>query len=135
MNKFRGSFWNMNKLYLLLVFVFPLFFCQLTAAGLSDLVRSYPPKSVAENQPGHNMLFSFYDKYVSPVDGERCRMSPSCSVYSRYAIQKKGYMAGLLMSFDRLMRCGNDLNEYPRIYEGNLELYWDPVSTVKSEAQ
>ena len=51
---------------------------------------------------------TFYQKFISPADGHRCQMSPSCSAYSREAFQAHGLFLGWIMTCDRLMRCGRD---------------------------
>lgn len=51
---------------------------------------------------------SFYQKYISSVDGDRCSMVPSCSSYFTHAVKKHGLFLGWIMTCDRLMRCGRD---------------------------
>jgi len=43
-----------------------------------------------------------YQKVISPVDGERCNMYPTCSAYSYKAYREYGLIAGTLLTFDRL---------------------------------
>lgn len=57
---------------------------------------------------GVNPLFQFYRDHVSVVDGNRCAMVPSCSEYSRQAVEKHGAFLGWIMTCDRLVRCGRD---------------------------
>ena len=47
----------------------------------------------------------FYQKWISPIGGERCGFRPTCSRYGYAAIQKQGPVVGLMMTGDRLMRC------------------------------
>lgn len=49
-----------------------------------------------------------FQTIISPVDGDRCYMLPSCSEYGRQAIEKHGFFMGWVMTCDRLMRCGQD---------------------------
>lgn len=106
--------------------------CQI--ASMNDLIKAYPPKTkTLPAASSSNYFFRLYDEFISPIDGDRCQMSPSCSNYSRQAIDKRGIVAGLLMTLDRLQRCGNDLSRYPRVYQNNLERYFDPVSSSKCE--
>jgi len=118
-----------------LVLLFLLLGLKMTLSGytvcMNDLVRTYPPNSNSKTPPNTSSLsyiFSFYDEFISPIDGDRCQMSPSCSHYSRQAISKRGFVTGLLMTLDRLQRCGYDLARYPRIYQNNVERYLDPVN-------
>ncbi len=50
----------------------------------------------------------FYRKVISPVDSNRCAMTPTCSSYSISAIKKHGALMGWIMTCDRLLRCGRD---------------------------
>jgi len=96
---------------------------------MNDFVKVQPSQSVSESEISSSGLwYSLYDKWISPVDGDRCRMSPSCSHYSREALTKHGVLKGLLMTLDRLQRCGYDLDGYPRYFEDGVERFSDPVN-------
>ncbi|MBI5589256.1 MAG: membrane protein insertion efficiency factor YidD [Deltaproteobacteria bacterium] len=47
----------------------------------------------------------FYQKWVSPIGGDRCGFRPSCSRYGYTAITTQGPVVGLMMTGDRLIRC------------------------------
>lgn len=49
-----------------------------------------------------------FRRYISPIDGDRCPMYPSCSQYSLEAFNKHGLVMGWIMTCDRLLRCGRD---------------------------
>ncbi len=75
------------------------------------------------------ILFRFYQKYISTVDGDRCGMYPSCSRYCEQAIKKHGLLVGWIMSCDRLIRCGRDeqkLSDTIKQPDGKL-LILDPI--------
>lgn len=55
-----------------------------------------------------NLIIKFYQDHISAVDGDRCQMHPSCSVYANNAINKHGFFIGWMMACDRLVRCGRD---------------------------
>jgi putative membrane protein insertion efficiency factor len=46
----------------------------------------------------------FYQKWISPAFGSRCKYYPSCSSYAVTAIETYG-IKGIAMSAWRLMRC------------------------------
>jgi len=46
----------------------------------------------------------FYQKWISPMFGARCKYYPSCSSYAVSAIEAYG-LKGIAMSAWRLMRC------------------------------
>lgn len=46
----------------------------------------------------------FYQKWVSPMFGPRCKYYPSCSSYAVTAIENYG-LKGITMSLWRLVRC------------------------------
>ena len=72
-----------------------------------------------------------YGKYLNSLGAVRhgsCPMFPSCSVYSKMAIEKHGFIVGWIMTFDRLLRCGRDETEHaPRFFFNGAWRYYDPV--------
>lgn len=89
---------------------------------LSLLIFSVSP-AMADNP-----LIRFYQKHISPIDGARCPMHPTCSEYARKAIEKHGPVIGWIMACDRLVRCGRDevrLSRKVRV-NGETKVY-DPV--------
>lgn len=122
----------MSKVLFLLILLFSAWGYNLVASDMTHLLRTYPVQEMVEELHEHNWLFSFYDKVISPIDGQRCQMSPTCSVYSREAIHEHGFTKGLIMSFDRLLRCGFDLKQYPRLYIDGIERFLDPIPASKS---
>jgi len=79
----------------------------------------------SESNSGTSALISFYQKFISPVDGQRCQMHPSCSHYAAECLDRYGIVKGVLMGTDRIMRCGLDLRFYPRVYLQQRNLYRD----------
>jgi putative membrane protein insertion efficiency factor len=71
-------------------------------------------------------LVRFYQIFISPVKQQNCRMYPSCSHYSLQALKKHGFI-GILMTADRLNRCGHDLDNYERIFTLNKIYYFDTL--------
>jgi hypothetical protein len=57
------------------------------------------PKIVA------NFYIKFYQKHISPQNGNSCVFRPTCSEYARQAIAKHGFFKGIILSTDRLTRC------------------------------
>ena len=74
----------------------------------------------------------FFQEYVSPTDGARCQFSPTCSAYGHQAIHRHGPWLGVLMTADRLLRCGHgtDPDLYPHLPNGRLA---DPVAAIQRE--
>lgn len=73
-------------------------------------------------------LIAWYQTTISPVDGDRCPMTPSCSSYAQQAFQKHGAFWGWIMTCDRLMRCGRDETRLsPHVVETNAIRTLDPV--------
>lgn len=70
-------------------------------------------------------IVKFYKSNISEIKGENCRMFPSCSEYGYIAIQKYP-LRGILMTTDRLLRCGHDLENYKTVIVGNSIRFYDP---------
>ena len=81
--------------------------------------------SVSPHSLTFQALFYVYSHFVSPINGEQCQMYPSCSSYCVHAINSHGSIRGLLMTCDRLHRCGHDLKFYTVVFEGDRILYYD----------
>lgn len=114
-----------------------LIFCS-AALAQDDPMRGPWGEGVRREAPGGEKAsfragtapVRFYRKYLSPIDGSRCAMHPSCSEYSLQAFEKHGFFMGWIMTMDRLFRCGRDelkLSPWVRI-DGEMKCY-DPVQS------
>lgn len=99
--------------------------------------RMKGPDHKSEGRTSHGdesrvWLFTFYQKYISPVDGEhRCPMMPSCSEYARQAFDTLPIHKAYIRTFDRLMRCGHELYYYPVLLVNGRLRWGDPVDRRK----
>ena len=53
-------------------------------------------------------LIEFYQKHISPLfysKGIRCRYYPTCSEYTKQAIEKYGLIKGMFKGLKRILRC------------------------------
>ena len=50
-------------------------------------------------------LIIFYQKHISPLLGHNCKYYPSCSEYTKQAIEKYGLIIGIFKGFLRILRC------------------------------
>jgi putative membrane protein insertion efficiency factor len=50
-------------------------------------------------------LLNCYQRWLSPLLGQRCRFAPSCSEYARIAIARFGPLRGSWLSLWRILRC------------------------------
>ena len=50
-------------------------------------------------------LLRAYQLLISPMLGQNCRFSPSCSNYSMQAIERFGFFKGCWLTTVRLLRC------------------------------
>lgn len=73
-----------------------------------------------------NFSVQFFQYFISPVDGDRCSMHPTCSSYSRQAIKKYGAIKGFVMTADRLIHEGDEWRFAPLIRKGRSLSYYDP---------
>jgi uncharacterized protein len=68
-----------------------------------------------------------FQKYISPVDGDRCPSYPTCSQYALEAVRKHGAVMGALMAFDRLIHEADEIRRAPLVRIGERGRYFDPV--------
>ncbi len=69
----------------------------------------------------------FFSKYVSPVDGDRCPMYPTCAAYSREALGKHGFTGGVLLTVDRLIHESDEMYRAPQIIVYGHLRFMDPL--------
>lgn len=50
-------------------------------------------------------LIEKYQKYISPMLGNNCKYYPSCSEYTKKAIEKYGALKGIFYGLKRILRC------------------------------
>ena len=50
-------------------------------------------------------ILSVWHYALSPFFGVRCRFYPTCSVYTKMAVQKHGVLAGIWLGFFRVCKC------------------------------
>lgn len=69
----------------------------------------------------------FFQRFISPVDGPRCRMYPTCSAYALQALDRHGPLLGTMLTIDRLLH-ESDPREHrrPVRVDGRVRFY-DPV--------
>ncbi len=74
-------------------------------------------------------IFDVYETFISPIDGDRCPMYPSCSHYTKASIEKHGVFVGWIMGMDRLVRCGGDeKTQSPVHFVDRKRFVYDPVA-------
>ncbi len=95
-------------------------------AELSPSKQTSPPEHSIVGTP-FVWLVKFYQKYISPVDGDRCPMYPTCSQYSIQAMHKHGPFIGIVMTADRLMHEADERDFAPSRKVGNRYRFIDPV--------
>ena len=50
-------------------------------------------------------MIKLYQKTLSPLVGNQCRFSPTCSCYAHEAFSKHGTLKGLFLTLKRLLKC------------------------------
>lgn len=53
-------------------------------------------------------LIEKYQKYISPINkyyNIRCKYFPTCSEYTKQAIEKYGSLKGCFLGFKRILKC------------------------------
>jgi len=69
----------------------------------------------------------FFRKVISPVDGDRCTMAPTCSHFGLQAIKKHGALIGFMMTADRIVHEYEEQRFVPTRWDGTSYRFLDPV--------
>ncbi len=69
-----------------------------------------------------------FQVFISPVDGDRCSMAPTCSTYSRQVVKKYGAFRGYFLMFDRLLHETDEYKVSPVILDAGRLRTLDPIS-------
>jgi Putative membrane protein insertion efficiency factor len=85
-------------------------------AHRAEAVTPVANESIGPSSLGVRFLFGFYQHGVSPTKGTACPMFPSCSEYGRLSVARHGLFLGIMITADRLHRCGHDLYLYERLW-------------------
>jgi len=72
------------------------------------------------------LLITFFQKVISPVDGPTCDFYPTCSAYARQALKKHGLFTGLTMANERANR-NHSPEGYELIFKYGRYYIYDPV--------
>jgi hypothetical protein len=89
--------------------------------------RAIPPAEESFGSAPWLALLGFYRTTVSAVDGQRCSMFPSCSLYSKQAIEKHGAFLGVLLTADRLLHEADEIPLVPTVESRGKTYYRDPL--------
>lgn len=68
-----------------------------------------------------------FQRFISPVDGPRCRMYPTCSAYALQALDKHGPLLGTLLTVDRLLHESDPREHRHPVRVGGRVRFYDPV--------
>ena len=79
-------------------------------------ITTFPPQ----------LLITFFQKVISPVDGATCDFYPTCSAYGKHALKKHGLIIGLAMANERVNRYHSP-EGYELIYKFDRYYINDPV--------
>ena len=50
-------------------------------------------------------IIKIYQRYLSPILGQNCRFSPTCSQYALEALEVHGTCRGSVLAVKRIIRC------------------------------
>ena len=100
-----------------------------------DVTPTPAPRPVAAREPETSAVklpflwtLWFYRNAISPLDGVRCGMYPTCSGYATEAVRRHGVLAGGMLAADRLIHEGSARPpETPVIEKFGRRFLHDPV--------
>ncbi len=101
---------------------------EMKKPNTDSLVLKKKPVTTSAPAIALKWVIAFFQSYISPMDGPRCQLYPTCSGYGKKAISRNGAVVGFWMTADRLMRDNSGVAENYRIVKvGEHYYYSDPV--------
>lgn len=79
----------------------------------------YINRSIERGESAAIDYIGFYQKYISALRGQECPMYPSCSNYGLKTFRETNFVQGMVLTSDRLLRCGHDLENYALTLQPN----------------
>lgn len=73
---------------------------------------------IAKSSPGVMFMWIIDFYKITSSSGQSCTFFPTCSAYTKEAIAKHGFILGLIMGAERIMRYHNDPKHYDLIEVG-----------------
>ena len=99
----------------------------LAAAQWGPWEAPRPSAAAATTQNPLQVAVRLFQKYISPVDGARCPMYPTCSSYSLQALHKHGALLGTFLTVDRLYHEGDPHEQRKPIDKWGFIRFDDPL--------
>ena len=95
-------------------------------------------EKIAEKKPSvftwaADKVIRFHQSFLSPISGPRSHFRPTSSRYMQLAMKRYGFVQGLLMGLDRLMRENNEKWVYQKVTIDGFEYKYDPAIINKKE--
>lgn len=104
---------------------------QATPASASDWGPWEANQVTTEKHSTENTVLQtavhLFQKYISPVDGQRCAMYPTCSAYALQALRKHGPVMGVFLTVDRLYHEGDPIEQQHPINKWGYIRFYDPL--------
>lgn len=91
-----------------------------------EVPATTPVRSTSSSAP-LQLAVKLFQKYISPIDGPRCPMYPTCSTYSLQALRKHGPLLGVFQTVDRLYREGDPHEHQQPVDKWGYVRFADPL--------
>jgi putative membrane protein insertion efficiency factor len=65
-------------------------------------------KNLTSYTLGALLLLQAYKSFISSDLGSDCKFNPTCSAFSAAVIRQNGFLSGILLTADRLIRCNQE---------------------------
>lgn len=91
----------------------------------SSISKSNP--YIIKSSPGISLIWLIGMYKLTSSSAGSCTFHPTCSQYTRQAIIKHGFLIGLMIGAERIMRYHHDFSHYDPIDIGGAVKLYDPV--------
>jgi len=119
---------SMKKILLFLLFLYLTFSFQIYAdEKVENAYNVLRENDAFEENTLVTIMINFYQKNISPLNGQKCMFYPTCSEFYKKSIKSYGLLCATFMTVDRMFYRESKVSMKYYKYLNDKNAYYDPV--------